>query len=200
MVTAALKLKDAFSLEEKLTNIGSILKSRDITLQTNVCIVKAMVFSVVIYRCESWTIKKAEHWRIDTFELWCCRRLLKSLGQQGDQPVSPKGSQSWIFIGKTNAEVEKNPLATWCKDLTHLKKTLMLGRLRAGEEGGDREWNSWMDHRLNGHEFEQTLGEREGKGSLLHCSPWGYKESDMTEWLNNSNNLIKDSDKRLEIK
>ena len=78
MVIAAMKLKDAYSLEEKLvTNLDSIFKSRDITLSTKVCLVKAMVFPVVMYECESWTIKKAEHQRIDAFELWCWRRLLR---------------------------------------------------------------------------------------------------------------------------
>ena len=77
MVTAAMILKDNCSLEEKvMTNLGSILKSRDITLPTKVHLVKAMVFPVVMYGCESWTIKKAECRRIDTFELWCWRRLL----------------------------------------------------------------------------------------------------------------------------
>ena len=70
IVIAATKLKDAYSLEV-MTNLDSIFKSRDITLPTKVCLVKAMVFPVVIYGCESWTIKKAEHQRIDTFELWC---------------------------------------------------------------------------------------------------------------------------------
>ena len=77
MVTAAMKLKDAYSLEEVMTNLDSILKSRDITLPTKVCLVKAVVFPVVIYGCESWTVKKAEHLRIDAFELWCWRRLLR---------------------------------------------------------------------------------------------------------------------------
>ena len=77
IVTAAMKLKDTCSLEKKvMTNLDSILKSRDITLLTKVHRVKAMVFSVVTYGCESWTVKKAEHQRIDAFELWCCRRLL----------------------------------------------------------------------------------------------------------------------------
>ena len=78
MVTAAMKLKDAYSLEEKfMTNLDSIFKSRDITLPTEVCLVKAMVFPVVIYGCESWTVKKAESQKIDAFELWCWRRLLR---------------------------------------------------------------------------------------------------------------------------
>ena len=78
MMTAAKKLKDAYSLEKKvMTNLDSILKSRDITLSTKVGLVKAMVFPVVMYGCESWTVKKAECQRIDAFELWCWRRLLR---------------------------------------------------------------------------------------------------------------------------
>ena len=77
MVTAAMKLKDAYSLEEKMTNLDSIFKSRDITLPTKVRLVKAMVFPVVMYGCERWTVKKAERQRIDAFELWCWRRLLR---------------------------------------------------------------------------------------------------------------------------
>ena len=71
-----------------MTNLDSVLKSKDITLPTKVRLVKAMVFPVVMYRCESWTVKKAERRRVDAFELWCCRRLLESLGLQGD-PTSP---------------------------------------------------------------------------------------------------------------
>ena len=77
IVIVAMKLKDAYSLEGFMTNLDSILKSRDITLSTKVCLVKAMVFPVVMYGCESWTVKKAEHQRIDAFELWCRRRLLR---------------------------------------------------------------------------------------------------------------------------
>ena len=75
MVTAAMKFKDAYSLEEVTTNLDSIFKSRDITLPTKVCLVKAMVFPVVRYGCESWTVKKAERRRIDAFELWCWKTL-----------------------------------------------------------------------------------------------------------------------------
>ena len=84
-----------------MTNLDSILKSRDITLPTKVHLVKAMVFPVVVYGCESWTIRKAEHWRIDAFELWCWRRLLSC---KEIQPVHPKGDQSWVFTGRTDAE------------------------------------------------------------------------------------------------
>ena len=84
-----------------------ILKSRDITLSTKVCLVKAMVFPVVMYRCESWTVKKAECRRIDAFELWCWRRLLRvPWTLKESQPVHPKGDQSWVFIGRTDAEAQ----------------------------------------------------------------------------------------------
>ena len=88
MVTAALKLRRLLLERKAMTNLDSILKSRDITLLTKVCLVKALVFPVVMYGCESWTIKKAEHQRIDAFELWCWRRLLRVPGLQGD-PTSP---------------------------------------------------------------------------------------------------------------
>ena len=101
-----MKLKDASSLEEKLRHLDSILKSRDITLLTEVCIIKAMVFPVVMYRCESWTIKKAESQRLDTFEMWCWRRLETPLDSKEIQPVHPKGNQPWMFIGRTDAEAE----------------------------------------------------------------------------------------------
>ena len=77
VVIAAMKLKDAYSLEEVMTNLDSILKSRDTTLPTKVRLVKVMVFPVVMYGCENWTVKKAERRRIDAFELWCWRRLLR---------------------------------------------------------------------------------------------------------------------------
>ena len=89
-----------------MTNLGGILKSRDITLPTKVHPVKATVFPVVMDGCKSWTIKKAEHQRIDAFELWCWRRLLSLLDCKELQPVHPKGDQSWVFIGRTDAEAE----------------------------------------------------------------------------------------------
>ena len=89
-----------------MTNLDSILKSRAITLPTNVRLVKAMVFPVVMYGCESWSIKKAERQRIDAFELWYWRRLESPLDCKGIQPVHPKGDQSWVFIGRTDVEAE----------------------------------------------------------------------------------------------
>ena len=89
-----------------MTNLDSILKSRDITLLTKVHIVKAMVFPVVMYGCENWTIKKAKHQRIDAFELWCWRRLKNSLDCKEIKLVNPKGNQPGIFFGRTDAEAE----------------------------------------------------------------------------------------------
>ena len=87
-----------------LDNLDSIFKSRDISLPTKVCLVKAMVFPVVMYGSESWTVKKAKHRRIDAFELWCWRRLWR--GCKEIQPVHSKGGQSWVFIGRTDAKAE----------------------------------------------------------------------------------------------
>ena len=91
-----------------MTNLDSILKSRDITLPTKIRLVKAVVFPVVMYGYESWTIKKAECQRIDAFELWCWRRLLRVpwTARRSNQPVHPRGDQSWVFIGRTDVEAE----------------------------------------------------------------------------------------------
>ena len=103
-------------------NLGSILKNRDVTLLTKVHIVKAMVFPVVLYGCESWTRKKAEHWRTDTFELWSWRRLLKVSWTAEIKVINPKGNQSWIFIGRTDTEAETPIL--WPPDV----KNWLLGK------------------------------------------------------------------------
>ena len=89
-----------------MTNLDRILKSRDITLPTKVCLVKAMVFLVIMYGCESWTVKKAECRRTDAFELWCWRTLESPLDCKEIQPVHPKGDQSWVFIGEIDAKAE----------------------------------------------------------------------------------------------
>ena len=89
-----------------MTNLDSTLKSRDITLSTKVRLVKAIVFPVVMYGCESWTIKKAEHRRLDAFELWCWRTLESPLDCREIQPVHPRGDQSWMFTGRSDTEAE----------------------------------------------------------------------------------------------
>ena len=150
MVTAAMKLKDAYSLE----GVDSILKSRDIILSTKVHLVKAMVFPMVMYGCESWTIKKAERWRIDAFELWCWRRFLKSpLNCKEIHPVHPK-DQSWVFIGRTDAEAE-TPIF-WPPDV---KSWLIWKDPDVGKDWGREDKGTTEDeivgwhHQLNGHEF-----------------------------------------------
>ena len=96
-----------------MTNLDRVLKSRDKTLPTKVHRVKNMVFPVVMYRCEIWTIKKAERWRIDAFQLWCWRRLLRSLGLKKIKPVNPKGNQLWIFTGRTGSHTESETRIFW---------------------------------------------------------------------------------------
>ena len=155
-----------------MTNLDSILKSRDITLLTKVCLVKAMAFPVVMYGCESLTIKKAEHRRIDAFELWCWRRLLRvpCTGME-TQPVHPKGNQSWIFT-----------LATWCEELTHWKRPWCWEKLKVGGEGDDRGWDGITDLvDMSLSKLWELVVVRE---ALACCSPWGRKNSDKTEWLN----------------
>ena len=96
-------LEKTLALWKKSYDKLSILKSRDITLPTKVCLVKAMVFPVLMYGCETWTMKKAEHQRIDAFDLWCWRTAESPLDCREIQPVHPKGNQSWIFIERTDA-------------------------------------------------------------------------------------------------
>ena len=125
-----------------MTNQDSVLKSTDITLLTKVCLVKAMIFSVVMCGYESWIIKKAEHWRIDAFDLWCWRRLLR-VPWTGDQTSpNPKGNQSWVFIGRTDVEAETPKL--WPPDV----KSWLIGKdpdagkdWEQGGEGDDRGWD-----------------------------------------------------------
>jgi len=113
MVIAALKLKDA-CIRYIFNILDSILKARDITLSTKVRLVKAIVFPVVMYDCESWTIKKAAY-RTDAFELWCWRRLESPLDCKEIQLVHPKGNQSWVFIGRADVEAEAPIL--WLPDV-----------------------------------------------------------------------------------
>ena len=155
-----------------MTNLDSILKSRDITLPTKVCIVEAMVFPVVMYGCESWTIKKAECRRIDAFELWCWRRFLSPLDCNEIKPVNPKGNQSWIFTGRTDAKVEAPIL--WPPDSKNwfIGKDPDAGKDWRWEKGTTEDEIVGWHHWLNGHESEQTPGVGDGQGGLAFCSPW----------------------------
>ena len=128
-----------------MTNLDSILKSRDITLPTKVLLVKAMVFPVVTYGCESWTVKKAEHWRIDAFELWCWRRLLRVpwSARRSNQSILKEIGPGCSLEGMMLKLKLHRTLATSCKELTHWKRLWCWEGLEAGE-GDDRGWDGWM--------------------------------------------------------
>ena len=121
-----------------MTNLGSILKSRDITLPTKVHLVKAMVFPVALYRCKSWTIKKTESWRIDAFELWCWRRLLRVpwTARRSNQSIL----KDWCWCWSWNS----NTLAMWCEEPIYWKRPWYWERLKVGGEGDDRGWDGWI--------------------------------------------------------
>ena len=140
-MTAAMKSRRLLLGRKVMTNLNSILKNRDITLPTKVHLVKAMVFPVVLYGCESWTIKKAEHQRIDAFELWCWRSPLDC---KEIQPVHPKGNQSWIFFGRTYAEAETPILWSLIQRIDSLEKTLMLGKMEGRRRKGQQR-KRWLD-------------------------------------------------------
>ena len=122
----------------------SILKNRDITLPRKVRLVKAVIFPVVKYGCEIWTMKKVEHWRIDAFELWCWRRLLRvpwtarRSNQSILKKISAEYSLDWCWSWNYNT------LATLCKEWTHWKRPWCWERLKAGGEGDNKGWDSWM--------------------------------------------------------
>ena len=169
-----------------MITLDSILKSRDITLPAKVHLVKAMVFPVVMYGCESWTIKKAEHWRIDAVKLWCWNRLLRvpwtarKSSQSILKKINPKYSLEGLML-RLNLQYFSHQLC-----MSHAKSQLIGNDSDAGkswrqEEKGTTEdemagWHHW----LNGHEFEPALEDGEGQGSLACYSSWGSKASDMS--------------------
>ena len=157
---------------------------------TKVHLVKAMVFPVVMYGCESWTIKKS--WALKNWCFWTVvleKTLESALDCKKIKLVNPKGNQLWIFIGSCDAEA---PIL-WSPDV---KSWLIWKDPDARKDWGQEEKEATEDemvgwhHQLNGNEFEQTWGDGEGQGSLACCSPWGSKELDTTEWLNNNIVLI----------
>ena len=167
-----------------MTNLDSILKSRDISLPRNVRLVKAMVFQVVMYGCESWTVKKAECWRIDAFELWCWRRLLKSsLDCKAIQPVHSKGDQSWCSLEGMMLKLKLKYFGHLMWRVDSLENT-EYGRNWGKEEKGTTEdemagWHHWLD----GRESEWTPGVSDGQRGLMCCNSWSRKESDTNERL-----------------
>jgi len=168
MVTAAMKLRRLLLGIKIITNLDRILKSRDITLPTKVYLVKAMVFPLVMYVCESWTIKKAEHWSTDAFELWCWRRLLgvPSMARRSNQSILKEISPEYLLEGLM--------LKLKLQYFGHLMlKTDSLEKTHAGKDWS-QEKGTWH-HRLNGYEFEQALGVGDGQGSLAFCNLWGRR-------------------------
>ena len=162
-----------------MTNLDSILKNRDITLLTKVHLVKAKVFPVVMYGCDSWTIKEAEHWTTDAYELLLEKTLEIPLDNKETKPVSPKGNQPWIFTGRTGAE----SLILWPPNA---KSWLIEKDPDAEKDWGQEEKGAAEDemvgwhHQLKGNEFAQTQGDSEEHVSLVCYSPWGHKEPDVT--------------------
>ena len=128
-----------------MTNLDSILKSRDITLSTKVHLVKAMVFPVIMYGCEIWSIKKAEQQRTDVFELWCWRRLLRVpwTARRSDQSILKEISPG-CSLEKLMLKLKLQYFCHWCEELTHLKRPWCWERLRAGRKGDNRGWDVWM--------------------------------------------------------
>ena len=171
---------------KSMTDLESILKSRDITLPTKVGIVKAMVFPVVMYGYESWTINKAEHRSTEAFKVWCWRRLLEvAWTARRSKRVNPKGNQSWVIIVRTDDDAEASVLwspdaKSWVtrkdpdagKDLRQEKKVMTEDEMVG--------WYHW----LNGHEFEQAPGVGVGQGCLSCCRSCDRKELEKTEQLN----------------
>ena len=169
-----------------MTNLDSIFKSRDINLPTKVRLVKGMVFPVVMYECESWTVKKAEHRRIDAFELWCWRRLLRipwtarRFSQSILKEINPGISLEGMMLN-----LKLQYFGHFMGRVDSFEKTLMLGGI-GGRRRRGRQRMRWLDGitDLMNTESEWTLGDGGGQGGLACCDSWGRKELDTTEWLN----------------
>ena len=168
-----------------MTNWDSILKSRHIPLPTKVRLVKAIVFPVVMYGCESWTIKKAECWRIDDFELWCWRRLLRVswTARRSNQPILKEISPDYSLEGLI-MKLKLQSFGHLMGRTDSFEKILMLGKWRLEEKGTAEDEIFGLHHWLDGCDFEQDPGVGDGQGGLAYCSSWCCKESDMTESLN----------------
>ena len=170
--------------KESYENLDSILKSRDLTLLMRVCIVKAMIFPVVMYGCESWSIKKAEHQRLDAFELWCWKILLRvpwtarRSNQSIQREISPEISLTGLML-----KLKLQYFGHLMQRANSLEKTLMLEKIESKRRRGQQ-----LDGITDSMdvESEQAPGVGDGQGSLAWCSSWDCKELDTTDRLNNN--------------
>ena len=168
-----------------MTNLNSILKSRDITLPTKVRLVKPIIFPVVIYGYESWSIKKAEHWRIYAFELWFWRRLLRVpwIASRSNQSRMLKEISPGCSLAGLILKLKVQYLATWAKSWCIGKDPDVGKDWRQEKEGMTEDEVVGWCQRLNGHGFGHTPGSSDGQGGLACCSSWSHRESDMAERL-----------------
>ena len=173
-----------------MTNLDSILKSRDITLPTKVRLVKSMLFPVVMYGCESWTVKKAECWKIDAFELWCWRRLLRIpwTARRSNQSIVKEISSGCSLEGLM-LKLKLQYFSHLMQSVDSLEKTLMLGGI-GGRRRRGRQRMRWLDGITDLMNLSLSkLGVGDGQGGLVCCDSWGCKESDTTERLNWTDDL-----------
>ena len=177
MVTAAMKLKMLTPWKESMTNLDSIFKNRDITLPKKARLVKAILFPVVMYGCESWTIKKAELWRIDAFELWCWRRLLRlpwtarRSNESILKEISPGCSLEGLML-----KLKLQYFGHLMRRADPFEKTLMLGKTEGRRRGDDRGWDGWMASPTRWTWVWVDLGVGDGQGGLASWGSWGCKE------------------------
>ena len=172
-----------------MMNLDRMLKNRDIIVLTKVHIVKVMVFPVVMYKYESWTIKKAEHHRIDAFKLWCWRRLLNIfLDCKEIKQINPNGNKPWIFFGRTDAQTEASILRPPDAKFWLIGKDPDAGKNWSHRRSGQRRWDGWMASPTQWTCLSKWW--KTGMPGVLYSS-WGHKKSDTTEWLNNKMNKKK---------
>ena len=164
------------------THLDRLLKSRDISLLTKVHIVKGTIFPVVMYRCESWTTKKAECWRIDAFILWCWRRLLRVLWTARSNQSTLKEINLDYSVEGVMLKLKFQYVGHLMRRASSLEKTLMLGKIEGKRKRGllRMKWLDGITHWLSGPKFEQIPGDCGGQRSLVCYSPWDCKQSDMT--------------------